>query len=122
MGATAPAAFGSRTLIPSVTGKNVMVCSNLEFGGDDPDDPNGFGGHGRTKQTTQAWDRLGPMVENTLSKIHGTVEKMEHRINLMQNWGLSQERGDAMLVQIYRQKGLSSSQLGRALQLVLRKG
>jgi hypothetical protein len=88
-------------------GTQVMVCSNLCF-------------HGNlftvsTKQTLNVMKRLPGLIGDairTLPAMQQETVNMFDRYKLAQ---ITEKTGDAALVEIYRQNGLTGSQLGRAV-------
>ena len=90
-------------------GTRVMVCSNLCF--------HGNMGTVTTKQTTNVWDRLPLMVSNALQRLPEMMEVQQATFDAYKNHEFKNPRhGDAVLVEIYRQGGLTAAQLGTAIQ------
>lgn len=88
-------------------GTHVTVCSNLCF-------------HGnlatlRTKQTLNVESRIGLLLEKALSTLPEQVEAQNRRFNAYKEFSLPEKLGDSSLVEVYRKGGLSSAQLGRAI-------
>lgn len=89
-------------------GNIITVCSNLQFSGDI--------GTVDTKQSTNVWDRLPGMVGRALDMLPKLIKTQEDRFNIYKNFTFENPRaGDAALVEIYRRDGLSSHQLGVAI-------
>jgi hypothetical protein len=90
-----------------VLGSSVMVCSNLCFGGNI--------GKLNTKQTTNIGMRLPGLIRDAVSRIPALAQRQERVYDAYHNTELRARGGDAALVEIYRRNGLSSAQLGRAI-------
>lgn len=88
-------------------GSQVMVCSNLCFHGDL--------GNWHTKQTTNINDRLPSMLNDAMSGIEKANNSLQVDFDAFNNRSITRERGDALLLSIFRDDGLSASQLGRAV-------
>ena len=89
-------------------GNIITVCSNLQFSGDI--------GTVDTKQSTNIWDRLPGMVANSIKCLPSLIEKQNDKFKAYKNFVFTNPRaGDAALVEIYRRNGLSSHQLGVAI-------
>ena len=88
-------------------GRNVMVCSNLCFGGDIYSSS--------TKQTLNVWDRLPAMIYNAVSRVPEMAHLEEQRVERMKDFQMKPRWGDAALVEIHRRNGLTAAQLGRAI-------
>jgi hypothetical protein len=89
-------------------GNRVMVCSNLEFGGDLA--------NLSTKQTTNIWRRLPGLVDQAIDRIPAMAERQVRRAHALQEHTFNSPRhGDAALVEIHRRGGLTPAQLGRAI-------
>ena len=88
-------------------GRRVMVCSNLCFSGDIATIS--------TKQTTNIWYRLPSMLYNAVAKVPELAYLEEQRVEELKNYEMKPTWGDAALVEIMRRNGLSSAQLGRAV-------
>ncbi len=91
----------------AAVGTRVMVCSNLCFSGDI------YTAH--TKQTLNIWKRLPALLYNAVSRIPELAHLEEERAGKLQHYEMKLKDGDALLVEIYRRKGLSSNQLSRAV-------
>jgi hypothetical protein len=89
-------------------GTRVIVCSNLCFTGNLANLV--------TKQTTNIWDRLPGMVENAVSRIPAMAEREVARVGAFKAFQMKPRWGDAALVLIHRNGGMSAAQLGRAVQ------
>ena len=89
-------------------GNRVMVCSNLCFSGDL--------GTMTTKQTTNVWDRLPGLIDQSVAQIPQLAQREEERVDVFKTFNFNQRGGDAALVELTRQGALTSAQLGRAIQ------
>jgi hypothetical protein len=90
-----------------VLGSRVMVCSNLAFSGNI--------GDLHTKQTKHIGARLPKMINEVVAQIPVLAEKQELKFETYKNYQLTREEADSTLVEIYRQRGLSGAQLGKAV-------
>jgi len=90
-----------------VLGSQVMVCSNLCFSGNVAD----F----NTKQTTYIGSRLPGLIRDAVMRIPQMAGRQERVYNAYRNSEVKPRWGDAALVEMFRQDGLSSAQLGRAV-------
>ncbi len=91
-----------------VLGDKVFVCSNLAFSGSI--------GHIKTKQTTNIHRRLPGLISAAVAQIPALAEQRERLFEAYKNYTFSNPRaGDAALVEIFRQGGLSAAQLGKAI-------
>ena len=89
-------------------GNRVMVCSNLEFGGDLA--------NVSTKQTSNVWARLPGLVDRAVDRVPGLAQRQVRRAEALKEHTFSSPRhGDAALVEIHRRHGLTAAQLGRAI-------
>jgi hypothetical protein len=88
-------------------GNRVMVCSNLQFDGN-------FGTFSR-KQTLNAWDDVPAMIENVITALPVRAQQEAQRADLYKRCGLSHDVASGALAEIYRKGGLSSTQLGKAI-------
>lgn len=91
-----------------VLGDKVFVCSNLAFSGSI--------GNISTKQTLNIHRRLPGLIAGAVEKIPMLAEHRESMFDAMKNHTFANRRsGDAVLVEIFRQSGLSAAQLGKAI-------
>lgn len=90
-----------------VIGSSVLVCSNLCF--------HGNVGNIHTKQTTYIETRLPGLIRSAVEHIPQLAHRQERVYDAYHNHELKPRAGDAALVEIYRRDGLSSAQLGRAI-------
>ena len=88
-------------------GTRVLVCSNLCFTGDI--------GRWDTKNTTYKMDRLPLLVEDAVAKLPQFIQREGARRDAYKLRELKPRIGDAALVEVYRRGGLTSAQLGRAI-------
>jgi hypothetical protein len=88
-------------------GNRVMVCSNLCFSGDL--------GTVSTKQTTNVWQRLPGLIDQSVAKIPQLAQREIDRADAYKMYGMKPRVGDAALVELTRQGALTSGQLGRAI-------
>ncbi len=92
-----------------VLGSRVFVCSNLAFSGNI--------GSLTTKQTTYIARRLPRLINETVARIPALAEAQDRKFEAYQAYEFSNPRaGDAALVEIFRQGGLSAAQLGKAVR------
>lgn len=91
-----------------VLGSQVMVCSNLCFSGNIANIS--------TKQTLNIGARLPGMIRRAVQHIPQMAERQQKVFDRYKDRDLRPRGGDAALVEIYRRSGLSSAQLGRAIQ------
>lgn len=92
-----------------VLGSQVMVCSNLCFSGNI--------GAFNTKQTTHIARRLPRLINETVAHIPALAEAQDRKFAAYKDYEFSNPRaGDAALVEIFRQGGLSAAQLGKAVR------
>jgi len=89
-------------------GRHVGVCSNGMFYGDM--------GSVATKQTKRIWDRLRELIRIAVGRLEQAWQSEATAIHQMRDTQLSLPQGDGVLVDIFRNKGMSSVQLGRALE------
>lgn len=90
-----------------VLGSRVTVCSNLQFSGNVADFT--------TRQTTFIGTRLPGLIYEAVQKIPEMAARQERVFDAYHNREMKPRAGDAALVEIYRRDGLSSAQLGRAV-------
>jgi len=90
-----------------VLGSQVLVCSNLCFSGNVAD----F----NTKQTLNIGSRLPGLIRDAVMRIPQMAQRQEKIYDQYKNSELKPRWGDAALVEMFRQDGLSSAQLGRAI-------
>ena len=88
-------------------GSQVIVCSNLCF--------HGNLGNWKSKQTTFINERIPTMIEDAVTGLDNANAKLTLSFDRLNDTPISKERGDNLLVEIYRRGGFSSSQLGRAI-------
>lgn len=89
-------------------GTRVIVCSNLLFEGNLL--------NLKTRQTTNILDRLQPMIDKVVGQIGIAASANMARINRYKDFDLkTSQAGDALLVELYRQKALNNSQFGIAV-------
>ena len=92
-----------------VLGSKVTVCSNLLFSGNIA--------NFNTKQTTFIHRRLPKLISESIGHIPELAQKQHEKFEAYQNYQFSNPRaGDAALVEIFRQGGLSAAQLGKAVR------
>ena len=92
-----------------VLGSQVMVCSNLAFSGNI--------GQFTTKQTTHIARRLPRLINETVARIPELAIAQDRKFDRFKEFTFSNPRaGDAALVEIFRQGGLSAAQLGKAIR------
>jgi len=92
-----------------VLGNKIVVCSNLLFSGDIT--------KFSTKQTTNIVRRLPRLISDSIGHIPAMVEHQHNKLEQYKNYEFSNPRGgDAALVEIFRQGGLSGAQLGKAIK------
>ena len=92
-----------------VLGSRVMVCSNLAFSGNI--------GSLTTKQTTHISRRLPRLLNDTVARIPELAQAQAEKFDAYHNYEFNNPRaGDAALVEIFRQGGLSAAQLGKAIR------
>jgi len=90
-----------------VVGESVMVCSNLCFWGEVKVE---------TKQTTFIARRIPDLVERIAARLPASFEREERLIDRMKDREIKLSAGDALLARVFRNGGLTSAQLGRALE------
>jgi len=88
-------------------GTQVLVCSNLCFNGDL--------GSLNTKQTLNIGSRLPGLIRSAIDLIPEQAAQNVERFDRYRNFDLSARHGDAALVEIFRRRGLSAPQLGKAI-------
>ena len=88
-------------------GSQVIVCSNLCFHGDL--------GNWHSKQTINLNTRIPGMVADAVRGLGDSGRQLTVDFDGFNNTPLALEQGDSILVDCYRSKAFSSSQLGRAL-------
>jgi hypothetical protein len=88
-------------------GESVIVCSNLCFDGDL--------GNWKTKQTTNGVGRMNSMIEEAIGIMPDRVDARGVTFEKMKETKVTQRWGDAKLVDIFRNGGLSADQLPRAI-------
>lgn len=88
-------------------GSQVMVCSNLCFHGDL--------GNWATRQTTNINDRLPGMINDAVSGLRNAGQTLTIDFDSFNQSMINRDQGDDILLAIYRDSGLSPSQLGRAI-------
>lgn len=88
-------------------GSSLIVCSNLCFHGNI--------GNIATKQTLYIADRIIQLIVDAVSMIPEAAGQLDRKFVAMKDHSLKPRIGDAALVEIFRQGGLSSSQLGKAV-------
>jgi len=88
-------------------GSKVLVCSNLCFHGDL--------GNWKSKQTTNISDRIPALIAQAVNGLDHARRSLDHVFRQLNDTPLDCETGDNILSTVYRNKGLSASQLGRAL-------
>jgi len=89
-------------------GSQVMVCSNLCFSGNI--------GQFHSKQTKYLHRRLPGLISNTVARIPELAAAQDRKFDMYKDYQFSNPRaGDAALVEIFRQGGLSAAQLGKAV-------
>lgn len=92
-----------------VLGSKVTVCSNLLFSGNIA--------NFNTKQTTFIHRRLPGLISESIGHIPELAQKQEDKFNAYKEYQFKTPRlGDAALVEIFRQGGLSAAQLGKAVR------
>lgn len=91
-----------------VLGDRIFVCSNLAFSGSI--------GSIATKQTTNIHRRLPGLISSAVAKIPALAEQRDDMFGAFKTYQFNNPRaGDAALVEIYRQGGLSGAQLAKAI-------
>ncbi len=90
-----------------VLGTQVLVCSNLCFHGDM--------GEFHTRHTTHIGLRLGRMITEAVEKLPEAMEEHAARVRRLKEVELPDQRANDLLINIYRKGGLSSAQLGHAV-------
>lgn len=91
-----------------VLGDKIFVCSNLSFSGSI--------GKISTKQTTNIHRRLPGLIADAVSKIPALAKQRGQMFEAFKNHVFPNPRsGDAALVEIFRQGGLSGAQLAKAI-------
>lgn len=92
-----------------VLGNKIMVCSNLMFSGNIAS----F----NTKQTTNIVRRLPRLINDAIGHIPEMAQAQHDKLERYKEYEFSNPRdGDAALVEIFRQGGLSAAQLGKAVK------
>lgn len=92
-----------------VLGSQVMVCSNLAFSGNI--------GSFASKQTTYLSRRLPGLISQVVQKIPELAIAQDAKFSAYKDYEFTNPRaGDAALVEIFRQGGLSAAQLGKAVR------
>lgn len=92
-----------------VLGSQVMVCSNLCFSGNI--------GQFVSKQTKYLHRRLPGLINNVVAQIPELAELQHQKFDAYKEFEFDNPRaGDAALVEIFRQGGLSAAQLGKAVR------
>jgi hypothetical protein len=89
-------------------GRQVLVCSNLCFGGDIA--------NMQTKQTLNVLDRLPGLIYNAVQQIPELAEREYHRVENMKDFEMPQRVGDAALVELLRRGAITTGQISRAAQ------
>jgi hypothetical protein len=91
-----------------VLGDKIFVCSNLSFSGSI--------GSIATKQTTNIHRRLPGLISKAVAMIPELAEQRAGMFDAFKNYVFPNPRGgDAALVEIFRQGGLSGAQLAKAI-------
>ena len=88
-------------------GSQVMICSNLCFHGDL--------GNWSSKQTTNIASRLPDMVADAVAGLGHAGDRLAVDFEEFNAAQISRNRGDFILLDIFRAGGFSASQLGRAI-------
>jgi len=92
-----------------VLGSQVTVCSNLLFSGNIATFT--------TKQTTFIHRRLPALISESIGHIPALAQAQHEKFEAYQQYEFKNVRaGDAALVEIFRQGGLSAAQLGKAVR------
>jgi len=92
-----------------VLGSQVMVCSNLCFSGNIASFV--------SKQTKYLHRRLPGLINGAVENIPALVEQQNQTFDRYKDYEFGNPRhGDAALVEIFRQGGLSAAQLGKAVR------
>lgn len=92
-----------------VLGSRVMVCSNLHFSGNI--------GSFVSKQTKYLHRRLPGLINEVINHIPDLAEAQDRKFDAFKAFEFRNPRhGDAALVEIFRQGGLTASQLGKAVR------
>lgn len=89
-------------------GSQVLVCSNLCFHGNI--------GTFNTKQTLNIGTRLPGLIQDAVAHIPELAETQQLSFDNYKNQIMLPRQGDAMLIELHRRGGLSSSQLGHAVK------
>ncbi len=88
-------------------GSQVIVCSNLCFGGNI--------GTFNTKQTTNIRTRIPSLIRGAVAQIPQLAGEMEQKFDDYRNFEMQPRWGDAALVEMHRRGGLAAPQLARAI-------
>lgn len=88
-------------------GESVIICSNLCFDGDL--------GNWHTKQTLNIERRLPDMIKEAIDTLPYRVEDRVEVFDKLKDQRVTTRYGDAKLVDIYRDGGLSGNELPRAI-------
>ena len=92
-----------------VLGSQVTVCSTLMFSGNIANIT--------TKQTTFIHRRLPALISESIGHIPELAQAQHDKFEAYQNYEFKNVRqGDAALIEIFRQGGLSAAQLGKAVR------
>ena len=92
-----------------VLGSQVMVCSNLMFSGNIA--------NFNSKQTKNLHRRLPRLINDSIGRIPELAQAQDEKFTAYKEFEFSNPRaGDAALVEIFRQGGLSAAQLGKAVR------
>jgi hypothetical protein len=88
-------------------GSKVLVCSNLCFHGDL--------GNWKSKQTTNIAHRIPALIGQAVNGLDHARTALSDTFKRLNDTPIGRSKGDEILATVYRNKGLSASQLGRAL-------
>lgn len=90
-----------------VAGHRIHVCSNLCFSGDLL--------QASTKQTLRIGDRIEGILRDAINLLPAEIERENKRLDAYKNYTLSQQKGDAILVELVRRQILNASDLPTAI-------
>ena len=91
-----------------VAGHRIFVCSNLCFSGDLL--------QASTKQTLRIGDRIETILRDAISLLPAEIERENTRLSAYKNYNLSQQKGDAILIELVRQGARNASDLPTAIK------
>ena len=88
-------------------GSRVFVCDNLAFSGEVSV---------YSKQTTNIGNRIGGLLRDAVAQVPALVEHQNKRFEAYRNYSLSQQKGDAILIECVRRGILNPSNVGQAIK------